>query len=198
MVLKYCRIPELMISPEQTQDASVTRNQEVSPENPGNLSHQTPPITKVIRKYARKHLNMEEISKCFHLPFEQACDKLGVGETVLRRRFKKLGIKRWPYLKLKCLNSLVNSIQDLGTSSSTSLREELPMLKREQQRIEENPLLLLELDVKKFKHMVNSKGYYRRKLKKDALATATSTGGEEKQKGKKKSKSISDDTFESN
>lgn len=41
----------------------------------------------------------QELSQYFHLPTEKACQKLGVGLTILKRICRRFGLPRWPYKK---------------------------------------------------------------------------------------------------
>ncbi|GBG71457.1 hypothetical protein CBR_g8875 [Chara braunii] len=44
---------------------------------------------------------LEEVSPYFHLPIETAAKELGVCSSALKRRCRRLGIKRWPFRKLR-------------------------------------------------------------------------------------------------
>lgn len=48
----------------------------------------------------------------FHLPSEEACKRLGVGLTVLKRQCRKYGILRWPYRKIKSLDKLIENVRN--------------------------------------------------------------------------------------
>ena len=55
-------------------------------------------------------ITREDLASCFHMPSEQACRKLGIGLTVLKRQCRKFGIKRWPFRKIKSLDRLINNV----------------------------------------------------------------------------------------
>ena len=55
-------------------------------------------------------ITRDDLASCFHMPSEQACRKLGVGLTVLKRQCRKFGIKRWPFRKIKSLDRLINNV----------------------------------------------------------------------------------------
>eukprot|EP00887_Chlorella_sp_A99_P003443 scaffold7.g3443.t1 len=54
-------------------------------------------------------ITFEQIAAQFHLPSEEACVKLGVSLTVLKRICRKHGIERWPFRRVKSLNSQLKS-----------------------------------------------------------------------------------------
>ncbi|KAL4522230.1 hypothetical protein Ndes2437B_g07966 [Nannochloris sp. 'desiccata'] len=47
-------------------------------------------------------ISKEEIESVFCYPAEEACVKLGICLTILKRLCRKFGIPRWPYRRLKC------------------------------------------------------------------------------------------------
>lgn len=44
---------------------------------------------------------LEDVSPFFHLPIEEAAKELGVCSSALKRRCRRLGIKRWPFRKVR-------------------------------------------------------------------------------------------------
>ena len=55
-------------------------------------------------------ITRDDLASCFHMPSEQACRKLGIGLTVLKRQCRKFGIKRWPFRKIKSLDRLISNV----------------------------------------------------------------------------------------
>jgi lysine-specific histone demethylase 1 len=47
-------------------------------------------------------LDKETLAQVFHLPFEKACEQLGIGSTTLKRICREQEIERWPYRRLVC------------------------------------------------------------------------------------------------
>ncbi|KAE8670760.1 Protein RKD2 [Hibiscus syriacus] len=62
-------------------------------------------------KTRAKLLSRKVISQYFYMPITQAAKELNVGLTLLKKRCRELGIRRWPHRKLKSLRSLINNIQ---------------------------------------------------------------------------------------
>ena len=58
-----------------------------------------------------KALTREAISKHFYMPITQAAKELDVGLTLLKKRCRELGIKRWPHRKLMSLQTLIKNVQ---------------------------------------------------------------------------------------
>lgn len=63
-------------------------------------------------------LSREVISSYFHMPVCQAAEELGIGETTLKERCRKVGIPRWPHRKLKSLEALMKNVQVYSFNSS--------------------------------------------------------------------------------
>jgi len=66
----------------------------------------------------RADLTLEDIQKCFRFTFGVAARKLGLCETSLKKRCRKLGISRWPHRKLaeidRGLKSLDSNLKFVG------------------------------------------------------------------------------------
>ena len=58
-------------------------------------------------------LSFVELSRVFHLPISEAAEKLGVCPTILKKNCRKNGINRWPYRKIKSIDSLIESLQQV-------------------------------------------------------------------------------------
>lgn len=67
-----------------------------------------------------KMLSRETISNYFYMPITQAAKELNVGLTLLKKRCRELGIRRWPHRKLASLQTLIRNIQ-VGSIKITTL-----------------------------------------------------------------------------
>jgi len=56
-------------------------------------------------------LSRKTISQYFYMPITQAARELNVGLTLLKKRCRELGIRRWPHRKLMSLQTLINNVQ---------------------------------------------------------------------------------------
>lgn len=56
-------------------------------------------------------ITFEEISKFFHLKAEDAADKLGIGQTVLKKICRRHGISRWPFRRVAAVSRLFANFQ---------------------------------------------------------------------------------------
>jgi len=65
-----------------------------------------------------KDLSFEVLRKHFHLRLKEAAKSLGVCTTTLKRACRVAGIKRWPSRKLKKLDGLNKSVEQLSTEIS--------------------------------------------------------------------------------
>ncbi|GFZ03592.1 pentatricopeptide repeat (PPR) superfamily protein [Actinidia rufa] len=61
-----------------------------------------------------KALSREIISQYFYMPITQAAKELNVGLTLLKKRCRELGIRRWPHRKLMSLQTLIKNVQEMG------------------------------------------------------------------------------------
>ena len=66
--------------------------------------------------------DIKSLSRCFHLPLDQAATILGLCPTLLKRAARKAGLKKWPYRK-------VSSIQKLQARLRAT-RDALPSIKQ--------------------------------------------------------------------
>lgn len=58
-----------------------------------------------------KTLSRETVSKYFYMPISQAAKELNIGLTLLMKRCRELGIRRWPHRKLMSLETLIKNVQ---------------------------------------------------------------------------------------
>ncbi|KAF8111412.1 hypothetical protein N665_0076s0384 [Sinapis alba] len=90
-----------------------------------------------------KALSMETISRYFYMPITQAAMELDVGLTLLKRRCRELGFRRWPHRKLMSLLALISNVKERqkreGGEKAGIFKNALEILENEKRRIEENP-----------------------------------------------------------
>lgn len=63
--------------------------------------------TKGSKRNGDKAPSWEELSKLFHLPVEAAAKELGIGLTPMKANCRELGLRRWPYRRIKSLQNLI-------------------------------------------------------------------------------------------
>ena len=61
------------------------------------------------------------ISKCFHMPIEEAVKTLKVSRTQLKHTCRKLNLARWPYRQLCSMDAMIDALER-GHIPSSSLR----------------------------------------------------------------------------
>ncbi|KAJ4883770.1 Protein RKD2 [Raphanus sativus] len=90
-----------------------------------------------------KALSKETISRYFYVPITQAAMELDVGLTLLKRRCRELGFRRWPHRKLMSLLALINNVKERqkmdGGENTGIFKNAVEILEDERRRIEENP-----------------------------------------------------------
>lgn len=56
-------------------------------------------------------LSRDAISKYFYMPITRAAKELNIGLTLLKKRCRDLGIRRWPHRKLMSLQTLIKNVK---------------------------------------------------------------------------------------
>ncbi|PIN12164.1 hypothetical protein CDL12_15238 [Handroanthus impetiginosus] len=112
-----------------------------------------------------KKLSRKTISEYFYMPITQAAKELNVGLTLLKKRCRELGIRRWPHRKLVSLQTLINNVQELGKEEGEDkLKKSIEILEQEKKLMEESPDLQLEDKTKRLRQACFKANYKKRKL----------------------------------
>ncbi|XP_059443154.1 protein RKD2-like [Corylus avellana] len=123
---------------------------------------------KMKRCSSSNMLSKKAISQYFYMPITQAAKELNVGLTLLKKRCRELGIRRWPHRKLMSLQTLIRNVKESGKEegeeSETKLRIALEMLEMEKKMLEEIPDLQLEDNTKRLRQACFKANYKRRRL----------------------------------
>ncbi|XP_031264011.1 protein RKD1-like [Pistacia vera] len=152
------------------------RQQVTMPCNNGGTFSETKNENKEIRRSKEekigstespKTLSRKTISKYFYMPITRAAKELNVGLTLLKKRCRELGIRRWPHRKLMSLQTLINNVQELeeeGEGTEGKLKEAIKVLEREKKMMEELPDLQMEEKTKRLRQACFKANYKKRKL----------------------------------
>ncbi|KAI4343880.1 hypothetical protein L6164_011177 [Bauhinia variegata] len=120
------------------------------------------------RMSGTRMLSRKTISEYFYMPITQAAKELNVGLTLLKKRCRELGIRRWPHRKLMSLQSLIKNLQELGKEegqeSEEKIRNAIEILEKEKKLLEEKPDLQLEDYTKRLRQACFKANYKKRKL----------------------------------
>ncbi|CAN6585158.1 unnamed protein product [Malus baccata var. baccata] len=114
-----------------------------------------------------KMLSRQTISQYFYMPITQAAKELNVGLTLLKKRCRELGIRRWPHRKLTSLQTLIRNIQELGKEGEEGeekLRNAIVLLEMEKKLLEEAPDMQLEDNTKRLRQACFKANYKKRKV----------------------------------
>ncbi|CAA2939356.1 Hypothetical predicted protein [Olea europaea subsp. europaea] len=110
-------------------------------------------------------LSRDTISQYFYMPITQAAKELNVGLTLLKKRCRELGIRRWPHRKLMSLRTLIKNVQELGQEEGEGkLRDAIQILEQERKLMEEMPDIQLEDKTKRLRQACFKVNYKKRKL----------------------------------
>ncbi|KAK4778584.1 hypothetical protein SAY86_006112 [Trapa natans] len=123
-------------------------------------------FTEEYSSCSRKVLTWEAISKHFYSPIADAAKALNIGVTLLKKRCRELGIRRWPHRKLMSLEALIEYLKkNVGEEDEDNLRR---ALEREKKLIEEVPDLQLEDNTKRLRQACFKANHKKRKLHKQS------------------------------
>ncbi|XP_050376486.1 protein RKD2-like [Argentina anserina] len=115
-----------------------------------------------------RSLSRETISQYFYMPITRAAKELNIGLTLLKKRCRELGIRRWPHRKLTSLQTLIRNIQQLGKEEDNEeklrRRHAIELLEREKKQMEEAPDMQLEDNTKRLRQACFKANYKKRKL----------------------------------
>ncbi|GAB4860748.1 hypothetical protein Ancab_035911 [Ancistrocladus abbreviatus] len=116
---------------------------------------------------ASKILSRETIGQYFYMPITQAAKELNVGLTLLKKRCRELGIRRWPHRKLMSLQTLIKNVQELERKEEVNdakVKEAVEILERERSLMEEIPDMQLEDQTKRLRQACFKANYKKRRL----------------------------------
>ncbi|KAH0762782.1 hypothetical protein KY290_018855 [Solanum tuberosum] len=113
-------------------------------------------------------LSRDAISKYFYMPITQAAKELNIGLTLLKKRCRDLGIRRWPHRKLMSLQTLIKNVKELekvrGNGMEQKLKDVIKLLEKEKKKMEEIPDMELEEKTKRLRQACFKANYKRRRL----------------------------------
>ncbi|GAQ92814.1 RWP-RK domain-containing protein [Klebsormidium nitens] len=125
-------------------------------------------------------VTIEKLRPYFDLPIKDACKKLGVGATILKRHCRQLGIVRWPYRKVKSLQGLIGAIEGFGTAGDASLGKQVShvveQLKLERERIDHAPDQDITAGTKKLRQACFKATYQMKNARKPPSLQVTDRG----------------------
>ncbi|XP_059285157.1 protein RKD1-like [Lycium ferocissimum] len=115
-----------------------------------------------------KMLSRDTISKYFYMPITQAAKELNIGVTLLKKRCRDLGIRRWPHRKLMSLQTLIKNVKELkrgeGNGMEQKWKDVINLLEEEKKKMEEIPDMELEEKTKRLRQACFKANFKRRKL----------------------------------
>ncbi|KAL6746369.1 RWP-RK domain-containing protein, partial [Haematococcus lacustris] len=91
------------------------------------------------------------LQEVYHLPINEAADQLGVGVTVLKKFCRRFQVERWPSRKLKSLNKLISSVEELHAQDPQGTSYALAELQRYREEIYANPEVVLDDRIKRLR-----------------------------------------------
>ncbi|KAM7471413.1 hypothetical protein LguiA_009596 [Lonicera macranthoides] len=144
-------------------------------------SHNSNNKNKNTNRHRHRHsskvlLSHETISEYFYMPITQAAKELNVGLTLLKKRCRELGIRRWPHRKLVSLQTLINNVQELGKEGGEGheekMRGAIEILEKQRRLMEKVPDMRLEDKTKRLRQACFKANYKKRKIMKMMMLPA--------------------------
>nr|GMD78604.1 Protein RKD1 [Ipomoea batatas]GME08949.1 Protein RKD1 [Ipomoea batatas] len=130
--------------------------------------------------------SFEMLSKLFHLPVSQAARKMKVGDVKFKQICRKCGVNRWPYMKLKSMDRLIQSVQTMSKFKKKSNRDErVKDLQMEKERMMRDPRVEFSFETIKIRNSSWRKKRYKylTKLSYSAHDASSSTTVDVKSEG---------------
>ncbi|XP_055825386.1 protein RKD2-like [Solanum dulcamara] len=135
-----------------------------------NITEKEKDNTREIREEinSSRMLSRDTISKYFYMPITRAAKELNIGLTLLKKRCRDLGIRRWPHRKLMSLQALIKNVKELekggGNEMEQKLKDVIKLLEKEKKKMEEIPDMELEEKTKRLRQACFKANYKRRRL----------------------------------
>ena len=80
-----------------------------------------------------RHINLQMLQEVGHLPQQKAADALKIGNTRFKTATRQLGMKGWPYRKIKSILNLIKTIEEhreyFGDIEANNIIAKLKILK---------------------------------------------------------------------
>ena len=89
-----------------------------------------------------RSFTLKELAPYFDLPINEAAEQLGVCATVLKKLCRNNGVDRWPYRKIKSINGMIESLQqliDANDGDIPAMNMDMEDLLAKKQYLLENP-----------------------------------------------------------
>ncbi|XP_051136507.1 protein RKD2-like [Andrographis paniculata] len=163
LILENSSINYMPTAPVEANRMMAPIEETIKQEDKKNLQKSKEP-SKVSEKSSNR-LSKEVISQYFYMPITKAACELNVGLTLLKKRCRELGIKRWPHRKLMSIQTLIKNVQELGRDEEEGkLKEYIGSLEHEKRLMEVVPDLQLEDKTKRLRQACFKANYKKRKL----------------------------------
>eukprot|EP01133_Synstelium_polycarpum_P012377 gene12377-14522_t len=107
-------------------------------------------------------IDLQFLSKYFHLPINDVAKEIGVCATVLKKICRKNGIPRWPHRKIKSIDKMISNLENTtpkNIDEDNRIREEVTALKKKKAYLIKHPnILAIKSSIKqKEAEMLNQK-----------------------------------------
>jgi len=119
------------VSQPSAQSTSTTQQKQKVSNNPPSSSSSNRPTNNQQDTVPLSFLKFEDVEPYFDLRLEDACEKLGISTTSMKKICRQWYIQRWPHRKLKSLQSKQQKIQkQLNDDASEDAEKKLSLYVR--------------------------------------------------------------------
>ncbi|KAF2070389.1 hypothetical protein CYY_008288 [Polysphondylium violaceum] len=95
--------------------------------------------------FTTQDINLEYLSKYFHLPINSVAKEIGICATVLKKICRKNGIPRWPHRKIKSIDKMILNLENTVPKSKEEelkINYEIQALLKKKNYLIKNPNIL--------------------------------------------------------
>jgi|ERR1712137_33529 len=88
------------------------------------------------------HLTYDDLAKYFHQPINDVAQELGICATLLKKACRQNGIKRWPHRKIRSLDTLIDSFEEIirtSPSNTQRIKDDLVQLREKREYLLSHP-----------------------------------------------------------
>ncbi|KAL5713808.1 hypothetical protein ACHQM5_015853 [Ranunculus cassubicifolius] len=168
---------DLNYPPSEDDTSVVTEDQAMPPQRTSQDQSEKKRSRPAFSQYVAS-ISLEDLSKHFDRPSIEACARLKIGQTVLKRKCREFGILRWPYRKIKSLDNLIHNIKEeaerqkpVSKETADEIWKRQKIVESEKELIERRPAFQLKDETKKLRQHIFKRRHLANRARKRQLET---------------------------
>ncbi|KAG8391363.1 hypothetical protein BUALT_Bualt01G0180000 [Buddleja alternifolia] len=121
----------LQLSPENIDDCLNNREETLNQPEDGSNQGGSMKISLAMQRERTRKLKLKDFKGYFHLPIEDAARKMNICPTVMKKICRRNGVLRWPYRKIKSIQSKIRKKMKIVESGDNEALEDIQRHKQE-------------------------------------------------------------------